>query len=158
MAERHQYKPLRFYVDCFAATWVFWITAAFISKSENDNGLSLLLMLFGVMASAVTAVITVLTSGSKALKADLRWKLVGFYRIRPRSILAAVIGFMTIVAVSILLSLLFGKSLRKAAGVDTERILYHFIFHGLRSRLSLALYGHYGIFPCFGFRVHTITD
>ena len=108
MAERHQYKPLRFYVDCFAATWVFWITAAFISKSENDNGLSLLLMLFGVMASAVTAVITVLTSGSKALKADLRWKLVGFYRIRPRSILAAVIGFMTIVAVSILLSLLFG--------------------------------------------------
>ena len=123
MAERHQYKPLRFYVDCFAATWVFWITAAFISKSENDNGLSLLFMLFGVMASAVTAVITVLTSGSKALKADLRWKLVGFYRIRPRSILAAVIGFMTIVAVSILLSLLFGKSLRKAAGVDTERIL-----------------------------------
>lgn len=123
MAERHQYKPLRFYVACFAATWVFWITAAFISKSENDNGLSLLLMLFGVMASAVTVVITVLTSGSKALKADLRWKLVGFYRIRPRSILAAVIGFMTIVAVSILLSLLFGKSLRKAAGVDTERIL-----------------------------------
>ena len=115
MAERYQYKPLRFYVACFAATWVFWVTAAFISKSENDNGLSLLLMLFGV--------ITVLTSGSKALKADLRWKLVGFYRIRPRSILAAVIGFMTIVAVSILLSLLFGKSLRKAAGVDTERIL-----------------------------------
>ncbi len=85
-------------------------------------------MLFGVMASAVTAVITVLTSGSKALKADLRWKLVGFYRIRPRSILAAVIGFMTIVAVSILLSLLFGKSLRKAAGVDTgeDSVAFHF--------------------------------
>lgn len=47
MAEKYQYKPLRFYVACFAATWVFWIAAAFISGSENDNGLSLLLMLFG---------------------------------------------------------------------------------------------------------------
>lgn len=115
MTEKYQYKPLRFYVTCFAATWVFWIVAVFISKSENDNGISLLLMLFGLMAPAVTAVITVLTSGSRALKADLRRKLVGFYRIKPRSILVAVIGFMAIVAVSILASLLFGQSLEQFA-------------------------------------------
>lgn len=48
MAEKYQYKPLRFYVTCFAATWVFWIAAAFISGSENDNGLSLLFEKYGL--------------------------------------------------------------------------------------------------------------
>lgn len=110
MPGKYQYRPIRFYVTCFIATWVFWIAAAFISRSENDNGVSLLLMLFGLMAPAITAVITVLTSGSKELKADLKRKLIGFYRIRPCSILAAIIGFMIIVAVSILFSLLFGQS------------------------------------------------
>lgn len=115
MTEKYQYRPVRFYVTCFAATWTFWIAAAFISRTENDNGISVLLMLLGLMAPAVTAVITVLASGSRALKADLKRKLVGFYRIKPRSILAAVIGFVAIVAVSILLSLLFGQSLGQFA-------------------------------------------
>ncbi len=77
--------------------------------------MSALLMLLGLTAPAVTAVITVLTSGNKALKADLRRKLIGFYRIQPLSILAAVLGFMVIVALSILLSLLAGQSLEQFA-------------------------------------------
>jgi hypothetical protein len=62
------------------------------------------------MTPAAMAVITVLTSGSRELKSDLKRKLVGFYRIKPLSILKVVIGFAAIVAVSILLSLLFGQS------------------------------------------------
>ena len=77
--------------------------------------MSALLMLLGLTAPAVTAVITVLTSGNTALKADLRRKLIGFYRIQPLSILAAVLGFMVIVALSILLSLLAGQSLEQFA-------------------------------------------
>lgn len=72
-------------------------------------------MLFGLIAPAVTAVISVLTSGNKALKADLKRKLIGFYRIKPLSILAAVVVFMAIVAFSILLSLLAGQSLEQFA-------------------------------------------
>ncbi len=41
--------------------------------------------------------------------------MVGFYRIKPLSILAAIIGFMAIVALSILLSTLFGQSLDQFA-------------------------------------------
>lgn len=106
-------------MTCFLATWAFWIAASIISKSGNDNGISTAFMLLGLLAPAVTAVATVLTSGSKALKQDLKRKLVGFYRIKPLSILLAVVGFMAIVAVSILLSTLFGQSLDQFAFTDS---------------------------------------
>ena len=110
---QYKYRPLRFYITCFAVTWVFWIFAAVVSKSGNDNGISALLMLLGLTAPAVTAVITVLTSGDKALKTDLRRKLIGFYRIKFFSIIEAVIGFLVIVVLSILLSVLAGQSLEQ---------------------------------------------
>ena len=71
----------------------------------------MLLMLFGLLSPAVTAVTTVLASKNKTLKQDLKRKIIGFYRIKPLSILAGIIGFMTIVLLSILLSLLFGQSM-----------------------------------------------
>ena len=111
--EPYRYRPLRFYITCFVVTWIFWIFAAVISKSPNDNGISALLMLFGLTAPAVIAVITILTSGNKALKADLRRKLIGFYCIKPLSMIAAIFGFMAIVFLSILLSLLIGQSLEQ---------------------------------------------
>lgn len=109
--EKYEYRPIRFYAVCFVTTWTFWIAAAIISKSKNENGIPMLLMLLGLMSPAVTAVITVLTSKSKALKQDLKRKIIGFYRINPLSILVGIIGFMGIVILSILLSLLFGQSI-----------------------------------------------
>lgn len=114
--EKYRYRPLRFYIICFAVTWLFWISAAVISGSEHDNGVSSLLMLFGLIAPAVTAVITVFTSGSRALKDDFKRKLIGFYRIKPTSIIVAVVAFMAIVALSILLSVLVaGQSFEQFA-------------------------------------------
>lgn len=133
--EQYKYRPLRFYVTCFAATWIFWILAAWISRSGHDNGLSSLLMLVGLLAPAVTAVITVLTSGCRALKDDLKRKLVGFYRIRPLNILAAVVVFMIIVALSILLSLLFGQSLDQFAFTED----FSFSVGGTSALLTILL-------------------
>ena len=165
--EPYRYRPLRFYIICFAVTWIFWIFASVISKSADDNGMSALLMLLGLTAPAVTAVITVLTSGNKALKADLRRKLIGFYRIQPLSILAAVLGFMVIVVLSILLSLLAGQSLepfflqqllKRSAGGATARIRSPLISHGLRNPSFSALYGRCGTCPCSGLRVPITMD
>lgn len=133
--ERYKYRPLRFYVTCFAVTWAFWITAAFVSRSEHDNGVSFLLMLFGLISPAVTAVITVLTSGNKALKEDLKRKLVGFYRIKPLNIAAAVVVFMGIVALSILLSLLVGQSLDQFAFTED----FSFSIGGTSALLTILL-------------------
>ena len=133
--EPYRYRPLRFYIICFAVTWIFWIFASVISKSADDNGMSALLMLLGLTAPAVTAVITVLTSGNKALKADLRRKLIGFYRIQPLSILAAVLGFMVIVVLSILLSLLAGQSLEQFAFTED----FSFSVGGTSALLTILL-------------------
>ncbi|MCM1189862.1 MAG: CPBP family intramembrane metalloprotease [bacterium] len=133
--ERYKYRPLRFYVTCFAVTWTFWILAAKLSKSSDNNGISSLFMLLGLAAPAVIAVITVATSGSKALKADLKRKIVGFYRIRPFSILAAVVGFMAIVLLSILLSLLAGQSLEQLAFTED----FSFSIGGVSALLTILL-------------------
>lgn len=133
--EKYKYRPIRFYAACFAVTWTFWISAAVISKSPNDDGKSTLLMLFGLISPAVIAVITVLTSGNKALKADLKRKLIGFYRIRPLSILMAVVGFMVIVAFSILLSVLAGQSLEQFAFTED----FSFSVGGTSALLTILL-------------------
>lgn len=111
--EHYRYRPVRFYLICFAATWSFWIAAALLSRTPHDNGLSTVLMLLGLIAPSATAVITVLTSNSRALKQDFRRKIFGFYRIRPLTILLAIFVFAAIVAISIFISTLFGASLRQ---------------------------------------------
>jgi membrane protease YdiL (CAAX protease family) len=132
---RYTYRPVRFYTICFAVTWAFWISAAVISHWENDNGISMVLMLLGLMTPAATAVITVLTSGSRELKSDLKRKLVGFYRIKPLSILKAVIGFAVIVVVSILLSLPLGQSFGQFAFTED----FSFSIGGTSALLTILL-------------------
>jgi membrane protease YdiL (CAAX protease family) len=95
----------------------------------------MVLMLLGLMTPAATAVITVLTSGSRELKSDLKRKLVGFYRIKPFSILMAVIGFAVIVAVSILLSLLVGQSFSQFAFTED----FSFSIGGTSALLTILL-------------------
>ena len=131
----YRYRPLRFYATCFFVTWAFWIAAAIISRSADDNGVSTVLMLLGLLAPAVTAVVTVLTSGNRALKLDLKRKLIGFYRVKPLSILIAVIGFMGIVALSILLSTLFGQSLNQFAFTED----FSFSIGGTSALLTILL-------------------
>ena len=131
----YRYRPLRFYATCFFVTWAFWIAAAIISRSADDNGVSTVLMLLGLLAPAVTAVVTVLTSGNRALKLDLKRKLIGFYRVKPLSILIAVIGFMGIVALSILLSTLFGQSLNQFAFTED----FSFSIGGTPALLTILL-------------------
>ncbi|WP_294148285.1 CPBP family intramembrane glutamic endopeptidase [uncultured Clostridium sp.] len=103
----YTYHPFRFYLRVFAFTWAFWIAAIFI----KDNGTALFLMFLGLCVPAVTAVLTVMFSKSRSLKADFYRKLAGFYRIHPLSIMAAASLFGIIVALSILTSTLFGQSL-----------------------------------------------
>lgn len=132
---KYRYRPLRFYAICFVVTWSFWILAAVISRSGNDNGTSVLLMLLGLIAPAATAVITVFTSGSKALKTDFKRKLAGFYRIKPFSIIAAIAGFMVIVVLSILFSVLAGQSLEQFAFTED----FSFSVGGTSALLTILL-------------------
>lgn len=131
----YKYKPIRFYIICFAVTWSFWISAAILSSFGDENGISMILMLFGLFTPAVTAIVTVATSESKALKNDLKRKLVGFYRIKPLNILIAVLSFALIVVCSILLSLLFGQSADQFAFTED----FSFSIGGTSALLTILL-------------------
>lgn len=104
---QYQYRPIRFYLIVFGLTWAFW-TAAAVCK---DNQAAMTWMFLGLCVPAGTAVLTVLLSKSKALKSDLKRKLIGFYRVHSVNLFSAFTLFVCIVAVSILLSVFFGQSL-----------------------------------------------
>lgn len=105
--EHYVYRPKRFYLIVFALTWGFWILAILF---KNNNPLLFLFMLLGLIMPAATAIVTVLTSGNEMLKADLKRKLIGFYRIKPVYIIIPVIAFGIVVGCSIGTSVLFGGS------------------------------------------------
>ena len=104
--DRYIYKPVKFYVITFAFTWAFWLLAILF----DEGTLLYLFMFLGLISPAVVAITTVATSKSKALKNDLKRKLVSFYRLKPLNIIFAIIVFAIIVVVSIAISLIFGGS------------------------------------------------
>ncbi len=104
--EHYTYKPVGFYLTVFAFTWGFWILALiFVNKP-----LMFLFMLLGLLAPATVAVVTILTSGNRMLKEDLKRKITGCYRVKPLYLLLSVLIFGAGVFISIGLSVLFGGS------------------------------------------------
>jgi membrane protease YdiL (CAAX protease family) len=109
----YKYRPIRFYLITFALTWAFWIPAAFVPEEYR-----MLLMLLGLFVPAVTSITTVFTSKSAALKADLKAKLIGAFRVKPLVVIIAIVAFFAIIAASILLSTFAGQSLEQFSFVE----------------------------------------
>ena len=101
---KYRYRPVLFFVLTYLFTWIFWIPAAFVPEETGA-----LLMVLGLLAPAAISTVFVLRSGSKALKQDLKNKLVGFYKVKWSNVFLAAGAFAVIVACSILLSLAFGQ-------------------------------------------------
>ncbi|MBR5949259.1 MAG: CPBP family intramembrane metalloprotease [Clostridia bacterium] len=108
--DEYRYRPILFFVFAYLFTWIFWVPAIFMPES-----ISSILMLLGLLAPAVVSTVFVMTSGSDALKQDLKNKIVGFYKVKWLNVLWAVIVFALVIACSILLSLLFGQSIDQFA-------------------------------------------
>ena len=101
---KYRYRPVLFFVLTYLFTWMFWIPAAFVPEEAGAP-----LMALGLIAPAAVSTVFVLRSGSKALKQDLKNKLVGFYKVKWANVFLAAGAFAVIVACSILLSLAFGQ-------------------------------------------------
>ncbi len=101
---KYRYRPVLFFVLTYLFTWIFWIPAAFVPEEAGAA-----LMVLGLIAPAAVSTVFVLRSGSKALKQDLKNKLVGFYKVKWANVFLAAGVFAVIVACSILLSLAFGQ-------------------------------------------------
>ena len=106
----YRYRPVLFFFLAYLFTWIFWIPAAFVPEETGA-----LLMVLGLLAPAAISTVFVLRSGSKALKQDLKNKLVGFYKVKWANVFLAVGAFAGIVVCSILLSLAFGQKIDQFA-------------------------------------------
>lgn len=107
--EKYIYRPVKFYVTVFIATWFWWLLAILFNE-----GVSLYIGMFlGLISPAVIAVMTVLRSKNKALIGDFKKKLTSFYRIKPKYIILAVLMFGAAVAASIGTSVLFGGDIKQ---------------------------------------------
>ena len=106
--EQYKYRPVLFFVLTYLFTWMFWIPAIFVAENVGS-----ILMMIGLIAPAVVSTVFVMLSGSKALKQDLKNKIIGFYKVKWMNVLLAIGIFAMIIAASILLSLAFGQSIRQ---------------------------------------------
>ena len=102
----YRYRPVLFFAMAYLFTWIFWVPAIFVPQELGG-----IPMLIGLLAPAVVSTVFVLASGSELLKQDLKIKIFGFYKVKWRNVLLAILQFAGIVACSILLSLAFGQSL-----------------------------------------------
>ncbi|MBQ9827844.1 MAG: CPBP family intramembrane metalloprotease [Lachnospiraceae bacterium] len=108
METKYRYRPVLFFVLTYLFTWAFWIPAVFLPEDAGA-----LMMVIGLIMPAVISTLFVVFSGSKALKTDLKNKLVGFYKVKWSNLLISVAVFALIIALSILLSIPFGGSLKQ---------------------------------------------
>lgn len=106
--DEYKYRPVLFFICAYFFTWIFWIPAIFVPETAGS-----VLMLVGLIAPAVVSTAFVLVSGNADLKKDLKDKIIGFYKVKWVNVFWAVVVFALIVFFSILLSLLFGQSLKQ---------------------------------------------
>ena len=106
----YKYRPVLFFAMAYLFTWIFWIPAIFLPETVAS-----IFMVIGLLAPAVVSTVFVLCSGSKALKQDLKKKLIGFYKVKWINLIWAILLFALIIVCSILLSLAFGQSLDQFA-------------------------------------------
>ena len=106
----YRYRPVLFFLMAYLFTWIFWIPAIFTSENLGAG-----LMVIGLIAPAAVSTIFILTSGSAALRQDLKNRIIGFYKVKWRNVLLAILVFAGMIAGSILLSLAFGQSLDQFA-------------------------------------------
>ena len=102
----YRYRPVMFFFLAYLFTWIFWIPAIFTPENLGAG-----LMMIGLIAPAAVSTVFILVSGSAVLKQDLKNKIIGFYKVKWRNVLLAILVFAGMIAGSILLSLAFGQSL-----------------------------------------------
>lgn len=112
--ETYVYRPISFFSLALIFTWLFWIVAIIINAEE----ISTFLMFLGLLSPAVIAIMMVMTSKSKEIKKDFAKRIVDVSRLNIPNLLVAVLLFFISVAISIVISTLFGQSFNQFSFVE----------------------------------------
>jgi len=113
MQENYAYKPFQFFVVTLLVTWVTWFAAAYFSYQPGTEVYQVLLMLPGLFAPCVVAIALIARSGNKDMKKDFWDRLLNLKRIKWSYLPLTLLLMPAVVSVSILVSVLFGKSINQ---------------------------------------------
>lgn len=127
--KKHVYQPIRFFILTFVITWLFWLTAIIL----NSEDVSIMIMIIGMFAPTVGALIMILPSKDSSLKKELKEKCFNFKKIKLLNLLIVMLLFLVAVGVSILLSVPFGQSLNQFAFTED------FSFTGISILASVSI-------------------
>lgn len=122
MPGRYEYQPVRFFILTALVTWIPWFLAVSAQSQPGMEAGAALLMLGGLLGPLAVGLGLIATSGSPALKADFKDRLVNPRRIRPAFLLGAVAMPLVVMVLAMGLSLAFGQSrdqFRLAAGAGS---------------------------------------
>ena len=106
----HQYRPWRFFLIAYAATWIPWFVGIYLGTQPGLEAYGSLLSLVGLLGPIGATLFMVFSSGSAALKCDFKDRLFNLRRIRPFYAVLAVVLPFAVIYFSIILSLGLGES------------------------------------------------
>jgi uncharacterized protein len=107
MNKEFEYRPVRYFVSVFVATFVLWSAGAYMSFDENLQAFYMLPMLLGLMAPFLVAIVMIRKSGRKDQMQDFVTRMVDVRRIKARNftllLLIMPLSVLAAIGISVLL-------------------------------------------------------
>jgi membrane protease YdiL (CAAX protease family) len=109
MQSIYTYRPISFFLITFLGTWIPWFIGAYFSHQKGKEKWQMLLMLVGLLAPFIVALIMIYGSKNGELIKDF-WNRLWLYRIQPSSLIVIVLVIPALFFLATAISLFFGKS------------------------------------------------
>jgi uncharacterized protein len=112
----YEYQPYRWVVLTLGLTFVPWAVAIVLGAGQENvetysfKGVVLAFAIFGLFGPTIASLIMVFRSGSPALKADFKDRLLNLRRIIPGYLILTIVLPSLVILTAITISLLFGQS------------------------------------------------
>ena len=108
--KQYNYKPGLFFSITYLLTWFPWFLSSYFSHKPGNEGLSLILMILGLLVPTLVSLFMIFSSKKKELIIDFKNRLTNFKLIRKSSYLWLLL-MPAVVVISIFISLLVGQSI-----------------------------------------------
>jgi hypothetical protein len=110
MPIQHTYRPLRYYLITFGATFALWGVGAYMSHRDDLKHLHMIPMLMGLVVPFVVSLWMTLASGDPAMQQDLKRRVFDPTLMRLRLLPALLLLMPITVLVSVGISVALGGS------------------------------------------------
>ncbi len=109
MTQTNTYKPIRYFLITFAATFALWFCGAYASFHPTFEDYYMILMLAGLLAPFAVSLTMILRSPDRQIRRDFWKRVIDLRLFNVRTIPLFLFLMPAIVVVSALLSLLVGE-------------------------------------------------